>query len=108
MPRRDPAVVLAALSALWAGPSLGDYQQTMDALTRGLPPDATALVYRIVDCNHWGGEEPYDDARRAEIAKAMDALECNALSRDEAVLRQRYAANKAVLEAFDKARRLPE
>jgi hypothetical protein len=101
--------VLAILTGLaFAASARGDYQSTMDALTRGLPPDASALVHRIVDCNHWGGEEPYDDARRAEIDKAMNQLDCNGLSRDEASLRRRYAADRVVLDAFDKAHRLAE
>jgi hypothetical protein len=109
MARPGPGPVLAILTGLaWAAPARGDYQSTMDALTRGLPPDASALVYRIVDCNHWGGEEPYDNARKAEIEKAMDQLDCNGLSRDEASLRRRYAADRVVLDAFDKAHKLPE
>ena len=109
MARHERARIAGALLGLvWSLPAAADHQQTMDALTRGLPQDAVALVYRIVDCNHWGGEEPYDDARRAEIEKAMEALDCNGLARDEASLRQRHAPNRAVLDALDKAHRLPE
>ena len=101
--------VLAILTGLaCTAPARGDYQRTMDALTRGLPPDASALVYRIADCNHWGGEEPYDDARKAEIEKAMNQLDCNGLSRDEASLRRRYAADRLVLDAFDRAHKVGE
>ena len=100
--------VMAMVGPVWAGPALADYQSTMDALTRGLPADASALIYRIVDCNHWGGEEPYDAARKAEIEAAMNKLDCNNLSRDEAILRRRYGANRAVIEAFDKAHKLTE
>jgi hypothetical protein len=100
--------LLGLLALLWPWPAAADYQSTMEALTKGLPPDARALVHRIVDCNHWGGEEPYDAARKAEIETAMTRLDCNNLSRDEAALRRRYAANRAVLDALDRAHKLGE
>ncbi len=100
--------VLAVVGPAWVEPALADYQSTMDALTRGLPADASALVYRIVDCNHWGGEEPYDAARKREIEAAMTRLDCNNLSRDETALRRRYATNRALLDAIDKADKVGE
>ncbi|MCW5746449.1 MAG: hypothetical protein KIT36_09645 [Alphaproteobacteria bacterium] len=97
---------LALAAGLVVAPVRADYQSTMEALTRGLPRDASALVYRIVGCNHWGGEEPYDDARKAEIDKAMRELDCDRLDRDEADLRRRHAGDPAVLKALDQAKEL--
>ena len=98
--------VIAGCSLFWAAPLAADYQSTMEALTRGLPSEAAGLIYRIVDCNHWGGEEPYDDARKTDIEAAMSRLRCNDLERDVAIARQRYATSPEVLDAIDKAKTL--
>ncbi len=94
------------LSLIVSGPAAADYRSTMDALTKDLPADAKALVYRIVDCNHWLGEEPYDAERRKEIERAIAELGCGRLDRDEAALRQRYANRQRVIEAFDRAHKV--
>ena len=99
------AVLVMGLLAA-AGTPRADYQGTLDALTRGLPPEVGALIHRIVDCNHWGGEEGYDEARTAEIVAAMDSLSCDVLDHDEAALRQRYGASPTVIRALDKAKEL--
>ena len=98
-------LALLALSVL-SGPAAADFQATMDALTKDLPADAKALVYRIVDCDHWSGEEPYDADRRAQIERAIAELGCETLPRDEAALRRRYAAQPRVIEAFDRAHKV--
>jgi len=104
---RIRALTILALSVL-SGSAAADFQATMDALTKDLPADAKALVYRIVDCDHWTGEEPYDADRRAEIERAVAELACNSLPRDEAALRRRYAARPRVIEALDRAHKLSE
>lgn len=78
----------------------------MAALTHGLPEEVGAPIHRIVDCNQWGGEEGYDDARKAEIGEAMDGLRCDSVDRDETALRQRHAAAPVVIQAIDKAKEL--
>ena len=75
-------------------------------LTQDLPRDAAAVVVRQVYCNHWADEEPYDAARAREIARNVKKLRCNALERDEARLRKRYAGNAKVLSALDDAQSL--
>lgn len=47
----------------------------------------TRLVERADMCAHWSGEEPYDDARRAEIDDALQADRCATLLRDGEALR---------------------
>jgi hypothetical protein len=38
-------------------------------LKKGQPQDAALFIDRYVECNHWGGEEPYDAERKKEIRK---------------------------------------
>ncbi|HYC98836.1 hypothetical protein [Brevundimonas sp.] len=47
----------------------------------------TRFVERAEMCAHFSGEEPYDDARRAEIDKALSDMRCPTLLRDGAALR---------------------
>jgi hypothetical protein len=42
----------------------------------------TRFVERAQDCEHWGGEEPYDEARRAEIDRNLNDLRCTTIRRD--------------------------
>ena len=44
---------------------------------RDCPPDVMQHMEREAACAHWGGEEPYDDARREMILKALDELRCD-------------------------------
>jgi hypothetical protein len=53
--------------------------------------DITGYAARRAGCNHWGGEEGTDAARRAEINRAMTALKCDRIDQDEAGLLKRYS-----------------
>jgi hypothetical protein len=83
-----------------------DYQSTIDALTRGLPIDVSEFIVRRVDCNHWAGEEPYDDERAKDIRDAMAKLGCQTIGQDDSALRRVYAGNAKVLKALDDAQKL--
>ncbi|MFZ4875361.1 hypothetical protein ACL9RI_09765 [Janthinobacterium sp. Mn2066] len=76
----------------------------MASLTKGQPPDVVALVERLIDCTHFAGEEPYDAARRREIATAMKKLKCNRLEKDELVIERRYSARPDILNVLKKAK----
>ena len=39
----------------------------------------TRFVERAEMCEHWGGEEPYNEARRAEINRNLDELRCTTI-----------------------------
>ena len=47
----------------------------------------TRFVERAEMCNHWAGEEPYDDARRAEIDRNLNDLRCTTITRDGEALK---------------------
>jgi hypothetical protein len=59
---------------------------------------------RRAGCNHWGGEEGYDAARRAEIAKAAAALRCDRIDTDEAALLKRYSTQPERLQQIRAAK----
>ena len=47
----------------------------------------TRFVERAEMCAHWSGEEPYDDARRAEIDRNLRDLRCTTITRDGEALK---------------------
>jgi hypothetical protein len=66
-----------------------------------LPDDVQAFIKLQEECEHWAGEEPYDDARAKEIAKAMADLHCDDARKQEQELRRRYPNDQAVLDALN-------
>jgi hypothetical protein len=73
------------------------------AAVPAVPAEVTSLVGRIQTCVHFGGEEPYDKARAAEIDKAMDDAKCDAVPADEAAMRKKYAKDAKILKLFTDA-----
>ncbi|WP_309628599.1 hypothetical protein [Brevundimonas sp.] len=67
-------------------------------------PEVLNWVSRREHCEHWQGEEPYDDARRIEIAANVERLACDALGADEAVLRAAHAENASILALLNRAK----
>ncbi|WP_139202800.1 hypothetical protein [Pseudoxanthomonas sp. GM95] len=53
------------------------------------PPDVRAFVERHDRCVHFAGEDPYDEARRAELAREMQAACSGAGSQFKSLL-ERY------------------
>jgi hypothetical protein len=68
-----------------------------------MPEDVASFISRVADCNHWGGEEPYDRERAEFINKAVEKLRCSELEADEKALRSKYLNNPEVLEAIRKS-----
>lgn len=79
----------------------------LKALRQGMATDVSDFIRRAMICNHWAGEEPYDDDRRAQINAAISALRCRELDSDQKSLRSRYAGNKPVLNRISQARKTP-
>ncbi len=77
------------------------------ALRNGMPPDVSDFIRRAVVCNHWAGEEPYDDERRAQINRAVQTLRCREIDADQAALREQYQGNEDVLRRIHQSRRTP-
>jgi hypothetical protein len=77
------------------------------ALRNGMPPDVSDFIRRAVVCNHWAGEEPYDDERRAQINLAVQTLRCRELDADQLALAKQYHDNVDVLRRIQQSRRTP-
>ena len=77
------------------------------ALQEGMPPEVQDFIRRAVNCNHWAGEEPYNEERRAQMAAAVSSLRCRELDTDQKELRSRYAKDAAVLARIAQSRRTP-
>ncbi|HEY0600705.1 hypothetical protein [Brevundimonas sp.] len=70
-------LVLAGAAAALSGCADADWSD--DAVTR--------FVERAEMCEHWMGEEPYDDSRRAEIERNLNNLRCTTIRRDGEALK---------------------
>jgi hypothetical protein len=102
------AAIFLMLSVLAAPALAGDIDDLpqVKALSKGMPPDVAALISRIVECNHWGGEDPYDKERADDISRAVEKAGCDRVEADEKALREKYKAQPPVLEAIDKANKI--
>jgi hypothetical protein len=69
----------------------------------GTPADVVDFVERYGGCNHWGGEEAYNEERRKEIEDGAKRLRCDRLDADQRKLRKRYAHKPRVLGVINAA-----
>ena len=58
---------------------------------------------RRANCNHFGGEEPYDADRRREIAAALKDLRCETIEAEAIFLRRHFAARPETLAVIELA-----
>jgi hypothetical protein len=97
-------LALVVLVAAFAN-EFGNMPQVKE-ITNGQPEDVVAFIERMVECNHWGGEEPYDKERTEHIRKAVEKARCDSLDSEEQALKRKYKGNKKVLDAIGKAKEL--
>jgi hypothetical protein len=90
------------LSAAACANEVGNLPQ-VKKITNGQPKDVTEFIERLVECNHWAGEEPYDRERAEQIRKAVENARCDSLVSEEKVLQIKYKKIKKVLDAIRKA-----
>jgi hypothetical protein len=81
-----------------------DYEETVDALTQDQPADVAQFVIRRINCNHWLGEDPFDNDRAKEIQGAIERLRCQTIDQDEVLLRRLHTGDAKALKAIDDAR----
>ncbi len=79
-------------------------EDPLTSLKKGQPKDVREMIDRLVGCNHWSGEEPYDADRKREISSAMADLQCAKLAKDEAAALKRYANKPSAIKALQQAR----
>ena len=97
-------LALVVLVAAFAN-EFGNMPQVKE-ITNGQPEDVVAFIERMVECNHWGDEEPYDKERAKQIRKAVEKARCDSLDSEEQALEWKYKGNKKVLDAIGKAKEL--
>ena len=83
-----------------------DYDKDMAALRKDMPKIVIKFINRQTECNHWGGEEPYDKERLQEIKAAVDKLKCVNLEKDEKLLKKQHKSNPKVFSSINKAKAL--
>jgi hypothetical protein len=101
----DPATPTTA--AVQADIPVTEDPPALKALREGMPPDVSEFIRRAVICNHWAGEEPYDDDRREQINSAVKRMGCLELDADQKALRSRYASQGEVLKRISQSRKTP-
>jgi len=74
------------------------------ALQKGMPEDVATFIPRVVECNHFGGEDAYDKDRAEYLKKSVEEAGCGNIPKNEANLRQKYKNNPKVLDAIQKAK----
>jgi len=72
------------------------------------PKDVKAFIQRADECHHWAGEEPYNKDRGAEIARAIQQLQCETLGHQASSLKKKYANRRSVLTTIQTAIREDE
>jgi len=100
-----PGTALVAASA--KPEPVNDEAPGVRALQEGMPREVRDFIRRAVNCNHWAGEEPYNEERRAQMAAAVSSLRCRELDTDQKELRARYAKDSAVRARIAQSRRTP-
>ncbi|MGB4813092.1 MAG: hypothetical protein WBP13_11520 [Methylophilaceae bacterium] len=83
---------------------IAGYDEDVAIMTKGMPKQVKKVIERQVACNHWAGEEAYDDARAKEITTAVASLKCETLEQDELRLIKKYQSNAKVKSAIQQAK----
>ncbi len=84
---------------LYAVLLLASVHQPASAQKTALPTDVQKFLERREGCDHWRGEEPYDDQRRAEINKNACEL-CTGTDAQLSTLKRKYKRRSDVLMAL--------
>lgn len=76
------------------------------ALKKDMPQDVVIMIDRIIECNHWNGEESTNKQRIEQIKSVRDKLGCDALPDDQIALRKRYQNNYEVKSRLNNAEQI--
>jgi len=73
----------------------------MDAVAgTALPPDVAAFVERRDLCDHFRGEDPYDEERAAFLKENIERY-CTGTDAELARLKDKYSGDKAVMDILN-------
>ena len=94
---RTDAFAWALLAALAAG---GCAHGVSPSRSDALPTDVVEFLERRVLCEHFLGEEPYDDERREFLIRSIEAT-CGGTDAALVALRDRYRDDPLLLERLE-------
>ncbi len=95
------SVGLICLLAVSAHAAITPWDEKVNAYVKGLPKDVVALLRRMESCQHYGGEEPYDQARRKQIEVAVQKLRCDRLDADKEKALKKHAKKPVIIEKIN-------
>lgn len=73
-------------------------------ISQKLPKGSESLIARIIECKHWGSEEPYDKERAEFIKQAVKKAKCNSIGKNKKLLINKNPKKAVALKkAFDSA-----
>jgi hypothetical protein len=78
--------------------ALGIYTDTFAVTT--FPSDVQQFISRRENCDHFRGEEPYDEERRQFLEKSMNEL-CRGSDKQLARLKEKYRANRLLMDKLN-------
>ena len=86
-----------------AEPAPADGDEALRRRVAAQPAVVRDYFQRRANCNHWGGEEPYDADRRREIDAALKDLRCETIEAEAIFLRRHFAARPETLAVIELA-----
>jgi len=100
------ALTLLALLVFAGQLVAGELPTDVAVLQKGQPKEIRKFIERVFLCQHWAGEEPFDQPRAKQIRNAIQQLRCDQIPSDEARLRKKYKNSPKVLAVLDSAKGL--
>ena len=94
----DMAVATSSASASAVVAVAAAYERDASSV-EAMPAEVQAFIEARDECDHWRGEEPYDDDRAREITNAINNT-CNGSDRKLAGLRQKYQDQPHIMQAL--------
>jgi hypothetical protein len=98
-------LIVVSVAALIGTAALAeDYEARRAELIKDIPADVVSVIDRLVMCNHWSDETPYDNERARQIEAAVTQLRCDTVEADASTLERQYGPNSASAHALEQAR----
>lgn len=97
-PPADMAVATSSASESSFVAVAAAYEQDTSS-AEAMPADVQAFMETRDECDHWRGEEPYDEDRAKEITNAINDT-CKGTDRKLAGLRRKYQDQPYVMQAL--------
>ncbi|RYY77107.1 MAG: hypothetical protein EOO52_06380 [Gammaproteobacteria bacterium] len=98
--------ILAAMMVLTCPLVFAAESVEVKALKKDMPQDVVLMIDRIIECNHWNGEESTNKERIKQIESVRTKLGCDALPDDQAALRKRHQNNYEVKSRLNNAEQI--